>query len=122
MKVAVTYENGQIYQHFGHSPAFKVYTVEDGKVADTQTVVPGQDMHCALGGWLKENGVDTLICGGIGGGAINALTNAGIAMYPGCQGSADEAVNALIAGNLNYNPDTMCTEHEHSDNCAHHNN
>ena len=122
MKIAVTYENGQIYQHFGHTPAFKVYEVENDTIANTTTVVPGEDMHCALGGWLKENGIDTLICGGIGGGAINALSSAGIQMFPGCSGSADEAVTAFIAGNLEYDPETRCTEHEHDHDhtCAHH--
>ena len=83
MKIAVTYENGQVFQHFGHTEQFKLYEVEDGRVVSSQVVDTNGSGHGALAGFLREYGVDALICGGIGGGARNALAQAGIQLYPG---------------------------------------
>lgn len=113
MKIAVTYENGQVFQHFGHCENFKIYNVEDGKVTDSQVVSAVGSGHGALAGFLKQRDVDTLICGGIGGGAQNALAQAGIRLFGGVSGSADDAVNALLAGNLGYDPDVHCNHHDH---------
>ena len=89
MKIAVTYENGQIFQHFGHTQQFKLYTVENGKITSSEVVDTNGSGHGALAVFLKTHGVDTLICGGIGGGARTALAEAGIALYPGARGAAD---------------------------------
>ena len=123
MRIAVTYENGNIFQHFGHTEQFKVYDVEDGKIADAKVVDTNGSGHGALAGMLAAGGVDALICGGIGGGAQMALANAGIALYGGVQGDADEAVQALIEGRLGYNPDVRCDHHGHggdAHNCGQH--
>lgn len=111
MKVAVTYENGEVFQHFGHSEAFKLYEVEGGEVKSSEVVPTNGSGHGALAGFLRERGVEVLICGGIGAGAQNALAEAGIKLYGGVSGSADSAVQALIEGNLSYNPDVMCDHH-----------
>ena len=111
MKIAVTYENGQIFQHFGHCRAFKLYTVEDGNITASQVVDATGSGHGALAGFLRAHGADTLICGGIGGGARTALAEAGIQLYPGVTGDADQAVQALLGGTLLYNPDTLCNHH-----------
>jgi len=113
MKIAVTYENGQVFQHFGHSEQFKLYDVEDGKIINSQVVGTDGNGHGALAGLLSGRGVDALICGGIGMGAQNALAQAGIKLYGGVSGSADDAVNALLAGNLNYDADVHCDHHDH---------
>ena len=115
MKIAVTYENGQVFQHFGHTEQFKLYETEDGKVTAAEIVDTNGSGHGALGGFLKARGVDVLICGGIGGGAQNALAEAGIQLYGGVQGSADAAVEALLKGELAYNPDVKCDHHEHGE-------
>ena len=104
MKIAVTYENGQIFQHFGHTEQFKLYEVADGKITHAEVVDANGSGHGALAGFLMQNGVDTLICGGIGGGAQAALAEAGIKLYGGVSGDADAAVNALLSGNLGYVP------------------
>ena len=122
MKIAVTYENGQVFQHFGKTQQFKMYQVESGQ-ADKGTVVDaGGAGHSALAVFLKEHQVETLICGGIGGGARTALAQAGIQLYPGVSGDADQAVAALLAGQLSYDPDTVCShhEHDHGHDCATH--
>ena len=100
MKIAVTYENGQVFQHFGHTERFKLYEVEDGAVTASQVVDTAGSGHGALAGFLRERGVQTLICGGIGGGARTALAQAEIQLYPGVSGAADQAVADLLAGRL----------------------
>ena len=96
MRIAVTFENGQIFQHFGHTEQFKIYDVEDGKVVSSQVAGTDGQGHGALAGVLKALGADVLICGGIGGGARAALDAGGIKLYGGVSGSADEAVEAFI--------------------------
>jgi len=121
MRIAVTYDNGQIFQHFGHTEQFKVYEVQDGKIMASEVVDTHGSGHGALAGILNELHVDVLICGGIGGGAQAALAAAGIALYGGVTGDADEAVKALISGCLNFNPNVQCNhhgEHHHGGECG----
>ena len=121
MKIAVTYANGLIFQHFGHCEAFKIYEVQDGVILSSEVVSAVGSGHGALAGFLKNHGVDALVCGGIGGGARNALAEAGIALYPGVSGSADDSVKALLEGKLIYNPGTVCGHHhEGGHNCGEH--
>ena len=108
MKIAVTYENGQVFQHFGHTEQFKLYEAADGKIVHAEVVDTNGSGHGALAGFLMQHGVDALICGGIGGGAQAALAEAGIKLYGGVSGDADAAVNALLSGNLGYNPNVHC--------------
>ncbi len=115
MKIAVTYENRNVFQHFGHTEQFKVYEIADGKVKDSEIIDTNGSGHGALVGLLYGMNVDTLICGGIGAGAQNALAEAGIKLFGGVSGSADDAVNALLAGTLAYNPDVHCNHHGHHD-------
>jgi predicted Fe-Mo cluster-binding NifX family protein len=111
MKIAVTHENGQIFQHFGHTEEFKVYEVEEGKVVSAEVVDTNGSGHGALAGVLAELNVDTLICGGIGGGARNALASVGIQIYGGVSGDADAAVAALLSDSLNFDPNAKCSHH-----------
>ena len=112
MKIAVTYENGQIFQHFGHTATFKVYDVKDGAVIASEVVSTNGSGHGALAGVLHLLKADILICGGIGGGAQMALANAGIKLYGGVSGDADAAVQAWLAGQLDYNPNVRCSHHD----------
>ncbi len=122
MKIAVTYDNGQVFQHFGHTEEFKIYDIKDGAVENSEVVNTMGSGHGALAGFLNEKGVDTLICGGIGGGAQMALAQAGIKLYGGVTGSADEAVAALLNGKLDFNPDVHCDHHSHEEghSCGNH--
>lgn len=117
MKIGVTYENGKIFQHFGKSQAFKCYTVADGKVVHAEVVPTGGAGHAALAQFLQEQGVDTVICGHIGGGAKAALAAAGIALYGGVAGSPDAAVDAFLAGALAYDPDVQCDHPDPHHSC-----
>ena len=120
MRIAVTYENGSIFQHFGHTEQFKLYDVQEGKVVSSQVVDTNGSGHGALAGVLSALKVDALICGGIGGGARAALEAAGIQLYGGVSGQADEAVQALLSGQLAFNPDVMCSHHEEHHSGEHH--
>ena len=113
MKIAVTYENGQIFQHFGHTEQFKIYTAENGKIISSEVVDTNGSGHGALAGLLSALGVDALICGGIGGGAQMALAEAGIKLYGGVSGFCDAAVEALLGGTLGFNPNVKCDHHDH---------
>ena len=125
MKIAVTYENGQVFQHFGHTEQFKIYEAAEGKVVSARVVETGGSGHGALAGFLRGLGVDTLICGGIGAGAQNALKEAGIRFYGGVQGEADKAAADFAAGRLAYDPAVHCEhhgeghDHSHGHNCHH---
>ena len=114
MRIAVTYKNGQIFQHFGHTEQFKLYDVQDGNVIATQVVDTNGSGHGALAGILTALKADVLICGGIGGGAQAALTAANIRLYGGVFGDADTAVEALLNGKLDFNPNVRCNHHDHN--------
>ena len=113
MRVAVTYENGEIFQHFGHTEQFKVYEIEAGRILSSEVVDTNGSGHGALAGVLNALNVDALICGGIGGGAQMALAQAGIQLYGGVSGSADAAAQALAEGKLDFNPNIRCDHHDH---------
>ena len=119
MKIAVTYENEMVFQHFGKTEAFKVYSIEDGKVVSSEVLSTNGDGHGALAELLATWGVSKLICGGIGQGAQDALTAAGITFYGGTKGNTDELVEALLAGTLEYDANVKCDHHGH-DHDHHH--
>ncbi|MBR3643498.1 MAG: FKBP-type peptidyl-prolyl cis-trans isomerase [Parasporobacterium sp.] len=112
MKIAVTYENGNVFQHFGHTEEFKVYEVEDGKVTYSEVIGSNGSGHGALATLLAGESVDVLICGGIGGGAQAALAEQGIELCAGASGNADEAVEAYLRGEL-VNSGANCDHHGH---------
>ena len=120
MKIAVTYENGNVFQHFGKTKFFKVYDVENQQVISSEVIGSNGAGHGALAGLLADRAVDVLICGGIGAGAQAALEEAGVELCAGAQGDADEAVEAYLKGEL-ISSGVNCNHHhgeEHS--CGHH--
>lgn len=120
MRVAVTYENGEIFQHFGHTAQFKVYDVENGEILSTEVVDTNGSGHGALAGILSAMKADVLICGGIGGGAQTALAEAGIKLYGGVSGNADRAVEAFMSDSLIFDPNVHCGHHGHNHGEGHH--
>ena len=114
MRISVNYDNGQIFQHFGRTEMFKLYDVEDGKVVAEQMLPGAEEGHSALAEQLKNNHVDVAICGGLGMGMLNALEAAGIEVCANVTGNADEAVQAYLAGKLQYSKDAhACSGHHH---------
>ncbi len=118
MRVAVTYDNGNVFQHFGHTEHFKIYDIENGKITNEQVVDTDGQGHGALAQYLTDADVSVLICGGIGGGAQMALAQAGIKLLGGVSGSADNAVRTYIAGSLDYDPDVHCDHHDSGHSCG----
>lgn len=120
MKIAVTYDEGKIFQHFGKTEYFKVYQVEDGQVVSSQVISSNGSGHGALAGILAQQAVDVLICGGIGGGAQAALEEAGIKLCSGAQGDVDEAVEAYLKGELVSSGVNCDHHHEEGHSCGDH--
>ena len=115
MKIAVPFENGMIFQHFGRSEQFKFYEVENGAVLHSEVVSTNGQGHGALVGFLVQNGANVVLCGGIGTGAQVALMQAGIQMFGGISGLADVAVSNYLSGRLVFDPDVHCTHHDHDE-------
>lgn len=118
MKIAVTYENGEVFQHFGHTEEFKVYDIADGEVVSSQVIGSNGSGHGALASLLADQAIDVLICGGIGGGAQAALEEYGIELCAGASGSADEAVEAYLRGEL-INTGANCSHHHDGSHSCH---
>ena len=120
MKIAVTYDNGDVFQHFGRTEQFKVYEVEDGKAIASEVIGSNGIGHGALAGLLSDRKVDVLICGGLGGGARMALEEAGVEVISGAEGSTDEAVQAYLRGELE-SAGVTCDHHhgEEGHDCHH---
>ena len=119
MRIAVTYENGQVFQHFGHTEEFKIYEIEDGKVISTEIIGSNGSGHSALAAQLDARKIDVLICGGIGGGAQAALAERGIELCAGADGNADQAVEAYLRGEL-VNTGANCNHHGEGHSCHDH--
>ena len=115
MKIAVTHENGQIFQHFGRTEEFKVYNVEEGKVVSSEVISTNGKGHGALGEVLETLGVEVLVCGGIGLGAQIGLQDMGISLYGGHSGDCDEIVTSYLEGTLKFNANIVCNHHEHGE-------
>ena len=114
MKIAATYDNGNIFQHFGKTEFFKVYEVEDNKIISSEVIGSNGLGHGALAGLLGEQGIDVLICGGLGGGAQTALKEAGVEVCSGAKGDADQAVEAYLRGEL-VSTGANCDHHHHEE-------
>ena len=120
MRIAVTYENGEVFQHFGHTEEFKIYEVEDGQVISSEIISSNGSGHGALASLLGDRKIDVLICGGIGGGAQAALAERGIELCSGATGNADEAVAAYLRGEL-VSSGVNCDHHHDEDHsCGDH--
>ena len=114
MKIAVTYDNGNVFQHFGRTEQFKVYEVEDGKIVSSEIMGTDGVGHEALAFLLADRAIDALICGGMGQGAQDALKEAGIEVCAGAEGDTDAAVEAFLRGEL-VNTGVNCDHHDHHD-------
>ena len=122
MKIAVTCENNEVFQHFGHTPGFAVFETDQRQIISQKLISSGDSGHGALAAILANEKVDLLICGGIGGGAINALANAGIQVVGGAQGNVQDVVNAFLDGTLKVRENFHCNHHHHGEkhNCGSH--
>lgn len=115
----MTYENGEIFQHFGHTEQFKLYDIANGQITNEEIVNTNGSGHGALAGFLANIKTDILICGGIGFGAKAALEESGIKLYAGVSGNANDAVQAFLTDSLQYNPNAQCEHHNHERHAEH---
>ena len=118
-RIAVTYDNGEVFQHFGHTEMFKIYEVEDDNVVSSEVIESNGVGHGALAGLLSDNTIDALICGGIGGGAMAALEEAGIEVCAGAEGDTDAVVEAYLKGELT-STGVNCDHHGEGHTCGDH--
>lgn len=120
MRIATTYSNGELFRRFGQTPHFKFYDINNGRIYLVQIIdTPPKKGHTALAAFLKKFTPDVLICGNLGEGAQDALKTAGIEIYPGISGNADEAVKAFFAGTLPKNEFARCDHHDHEGHKSH---
>ena len=122
MKLAITYDNGQVFQHFGKTEAFKIYDIVEGKVGASMVMSTNGQGHGALAGLLRGLGISVLICGGIGPGAQDALANLDITVIPGITGDVDQAVQDFVDCKLVPNTEALCNHHHEgaAHNCGAH--
>lgn len=123
MKIAITYEEGKVFQHFGHTEKIKIYEIDNEKIVSENIVDTSASGHEKLVEFLKNNNIDTLICGGIGQGAKDALSKANIQLFGGVSGNADDVVKEYLLGKLKYNENVNCAHHhiEGEHHCKNHN-
>lgn len=117
MRIAAAYTNGNINPHFGRTTELKVYEIDDGHVTDVRLLETQGIGHGALALALNQLHIDVLICGGIGPRAKSALTAVDIAIVPGVEGNADDALDAYLAGTLRYDSDAVCEEEDEQPGC-----
>ncbi len=122
MKIAVTCQNEEVFQHFGHTPEFALFEIVEGRMNGMTIVPTGDSGHGALAQFLSARGVEVLLCGGIGAGALNALADAGIKVVGGVSGHVIEAVGDYLKGTLEARSDFQCRHHDHEagHDCAGH--
>lgn len=115
MKIATTYDNatGFVFQHFGKTQNFKIYEIDDGKITNSEVIDNGGFGHHDLATYLKNLGVEILILGNRGQGAVDALNKAGLKQFAGVKGSADKAVEDYLLGTLKFNNEAMCQHNHH---------
>ena len=118
MKIAITCENDTVFQHFGHTPGFAVFEIQDSRITAESRISSGDSGHGALATLLAAENIELLICGGIGGGAINALANAGIQVIGGAEGNVREVAEAFAGNTLKVRSDFHCNHHHHGENHA----
>lgn len=112
MKIAVTTEGSQIFQHFGKCPVFTIFTVENGSIQGKTAMDASKNGHAALASFLKDSRVDVVICGGIGEGAKQMLSSVGIKLISGIEGNIDRAVTSYLSGDLS-DLGGACNHEEH---------
>lgn len=111
MTIAIPYENGAVFPHFGHTEQFMLYQIDHGVIVSRTPLETGE-VHCgALAALLADNSVDALLCGQLGSGAKAAVERAGLMLFSGVSGQADDAAQAFADGTLEFSPDALCLNH-----------
>lgn len=120
MKIAVAADGKMVSGHFGHCEGFAIFTVADGEIVDRAFAKNPGHRPGFLPNYLNDLGVNVIISGGMGAGAIEIFSEKGIKVVTGASGIAEQAVNSFISGELQ-STGSVCTEHQHADSCGGHN-
>lgn len=116
MRIALATDGDNVSKHFGHCEAFTVYTVEDKNIVEVETIQNPGHKKGFLPGFLNDHGVNVIISGGMGQGAIELFKENDIEVITGATGDLDDVVKAYIDGELE-STGSVCHEHEHKDSC-----
>nr|WP_317325846.1 NifB/NifX family molybdenum-iron cluster-binding protein [uncultured Flavonifractor sp.] len=119
MKIAVSCNGTQIWAHFGHCENFMIYDADNGAITSEQSVPNPGHRPGFLPNFLADQGVNVIISGGMGGGAVDIFNERGVEVVLGAQGDAKTAVEAYLRGELK-STGSICHEHAHADECGQH--
>lgn len=116
-KVAIPTREGQVDDHFGHCDYYTIFTIEDGKVSNEETFKAPEGCGCKsnVGAVLASMGVQTMLAGNMGMGALGVLNSNGIDVIRGCSGNVKDVITQFIKGEV---ADSGEGCHSH-DNCNH---
>ena len=117
MKIAVACMGTQVAGHFGHCENFRLFDVENNNIITEESIMNPGHRPGFLPNFLGDKGVNVIIAGGMGGGAVEIFNERGITVIVGAEGAARAAVEAYLAGNL-HSTGSVCQEHEHSHECG----
>ena len=111
MKYAITMEHNIVFQHFGKCPQFLIVDVKDKTIVSKQLLLSNGAGHGALAKLLADAAVDVLVCGGIGGGARNALAEYNISVIAGQKGNVDMIIDMIKQDSIQDDPSGSCNHH-----------
>jgi predicted Fe-Mo cluster-binding NifX family protein len=116
MKIAVASERDQVTQHFGHCINFNIFDIENGQIIKSESIMNPGHKPGFLPLFLHDLGVNVIIAGGMGGGAVDIFNQKGIEVILGANGSAEKAVEAFLKGDL-VSTGSICHDHPHQNEC-----
>jgi Mrp family chromosome partitioning ATPase/predicted Fe-Mo cluster-binding NifX family protein len=119
MKIAVASEKELVTEHFGHCINFNIYEAVDDKIVKSESLDNPGHRPGFLPNFLSDLGVNVIISGGMGGGAVEIFNEKGIEVVTGVHGKAIDAAEQYLQGNLE-STGSICHEHIHHDECAEH--
>ena len=116
MKIAVASENGMVTEHFGHCESFMIFDTENNQIVKSETVANPGHKPGFLPNFLADRGVNVIISGGMGGGAVEIFNERNVEVVVGASGDAKTAVENYLKGELK-TTGSVCHEHQHHDEC-----
>ncbi len=112
-KIAVASENGVVTGHFGHCEAFHIFDAEAGQIIKTEIVPNPGHRPGFLPNFLNDMGVNVIISGGMGGGAVEIFNEKGIEVIVGAEGNSQEVAEMYLKGMLKSTGSVCNHDHEH---------
>ena len=119
MRIAVASENEMVTGHFGHCSNFNIFDADNGKIVKSSSVANPGHKPGFLPNYLNGLGVNVIISGGMGAGAINIFNEKDIEVITGASGNAKAAAEAYLEGKLK-STGSVCHEHQHRGECSDH--